>query len=86
MSNRKHTLRTSAFALTGAVGTVVPLTAMTPAAHAEVALKPLVAKTPLHNRLDSGGNGYWAYDNFTRTRTLTYLGKSVDRARGRGSA
>jgi len=84
LSNRKRTLQTSAFALTGAVATVVPLTAMTPAEQAKVAPKPLVAKTLLHNRLDSGGKGYWAYDNFTRTLTLTYLGKSTDRARGEG--
>jgi len=84
LSNRKRTLQTSAFALTGAAATVVPLTAMTPAEQAKVAPKPLVAKTLLHNRLDSGGKGYWAYDNFTRTLTLTYLGKSTDRARGEG--
>jgi len=84
LSNRKCTLQTSAFALTGAAATVVPLTAMTPAAQAKVTPKPLVAKTLPHNRLDSGGNGYWAYDNFTRTLTLTYLGKSTDRARGEG--
>jgi len=84
LSNRKRTLQTSAFALTGAAATVVPLAAMTPAEQAKVAPKPLVAKTLLHNRLDSGGKGYWAYDNFTRTLTLTYLGKSTDRARGEG--
>jgi len=84
LSNRKCTLWTSAFALTGAAATVVPLTAMTPAAQAKVTPKPLVAKTLPYNRLDSGGNGYWAYDNFTRTLTLTYLGKSTDRARGEG--
>jgi anti-sigma-K factor RskA len=85
LSNWKHTPWTSAFALTGAAATVVPLTAMTPAAQAKVAPEPLVAKTLLHDRLDSGANGYWAYDNFTRTLILTYLGKPTDRARGKGS-
>lgn len=51
-----------------------------PAAQAKVAPKPLVARTLLHNRLDSGGNSYWAYNNFTRTLILTYLGKSTDPA------
>jgi hypothetical protein len=85
LPDSKHTLRTSGFALTGAATTVVPLTARIPAAQAKVAPKPLVAKTLLHNRLDSGGNGYWAYDNFTQTLTLTCLGKLTDRARGEGS-
>ncbi len=85
MSNRKHTLWPSAFALTGGAPAVVPLAAMTPAAQAKVAPKSLAVKTLLHNRLDSGGNGYWAYDHFTRTLTFTCLGKSIDRARGEGS-
>jgi len=84
MSNRRHTLRTPAFPPTGAAATVVPLTAMTPAAQAKVAPKPLAAKTLLPKRLGSGGNGYWANDNFTRTPTFTYLGKSTGRARGEG--
>ena len=84
MSNRKHTLWTSAFALTGTAATAAPIMAMTPAAQATVAPKPLVARTMLHNRLDSGGHGYWAYDNFTRTLTLTHPGKPTDRARGKG--
>ncbi len=85
MSNRKHTLWTSAFALTGAAPAVVPVAAMTPAAQAKVAPKSLAARTLLHSRLDSGGNGYRAHDHFTRTLTLTCLGKSTGRARGEGS-
>ena len=54
MSNRKHTLRTSAVALTGAAARGASTTAMTPAAQPKVAPKPLVAKAPPHNRLDSG--------------------------------
>jgi hypothetical protein len=35
----------------------------------------LTATTRIVNRYDSGGNGNWAYDTFTRTLTVTYLGK-----------
>ena len=85
MSNRKYTPWTSAFTLTGTAATEAPIMAMTPAAQATVAPEPLVATTLLHNRLYSGGNGYWADDNFTRTLTLTHPGKPTDRARGKGS-
>jgi hypothetical protein len=34
------------------------------------------AVTQVRNRPDSGGNGYWANDKFTRTLTLTYQGKT----------
>jgi hypothetical protein len=40
----------------------------------------VTATTQLRNRPDGGGNGYWAYDNFTRTLQLHYLGKSTDPA------
>ncbi len=85
LSNRKHTLRASAFALTGAAPAVVPLAAMTPAAQAVVAPKSPAARTLPHSRLDSAGNGYWAYDHFTPALALTYPGQSAGRARGEGS-
>lgn len=34
----------------------------------------VTATTRIINRLDSGGNGDWAYDGFTRVLTVNYLG------------
>ena len=78
MNARKSLLTTAllsagAFAvLTGAAGTAVASAATHPA--------PTTAVTKITSRLDSGGNGNWATDKFTRTLALTYLGKSKDPA------
>jgi hypothetical protein len=44
--------------------------AVTPASRGTV-----TSVTHIHNRYDSGGNGNWAYDTFSRTLTVSYLGK-----------
>lgn len=49
-------------------------------ASAAVTPHPVTAITQLHNRPDGGGNGTWAKDNFKRTLTEHYLGKSTDPA------
>jgi hypothetical protein len=36
---------------------------------------PVTSVTKIVNRTDGGGGGTWAYDSFTRTLNLTYLGK-----------
>lgn len=69
----KALLSAGAFAvLAGSAGTAVASAATHPA--------PTTAVTKITSRYDSGGNGNWATDNFTRTLALTYLGKSKDPA------
>jgi hypothetical protein len=41
------------------------------------AARPVTAVMTIVGRNDSGGGGIWAMDNFTRTLTLYYLGKST---------
>jgi hypothetical protein len=68
----KALLSAGAFAvLAGSAGTAVA------SAHT---VAPVTTVTHLINRNDGGGNGTWAYDTFTRTMTLNYLGKSTDPA------
>ena len=47
------------------------------AAAARQAPRPVTAVMTIVGRNDSGGGGIWAMDNFTRTLTLYYLGKST---------
>jgi hypothetical protein len=73
MFARNATRATALAAL--AAGAAVALAGLAGAATAAPVHGQLTATTRIVNRYDSGGAGNWAYDTFTRTLTVTYLGK-----------
>lgn len=73
---RKSIVGTVAASVIGLAGIGGSLAMATGASAATLpANHTVTATTTLHNRPDSGGNGNWATDNFTRTLQLHYLGK-----------
>jgi hypothetical protein len=75
MSQRTTKLIASAAAAASLLG-VVGLTASSASAATHRTVTT-TATTQIRNRPDSGGNGYWANDKFTRVLSLTYQGKAT---------
>jgi len=81
MSSRRTKLAAIASAIVAGGALTASLAAMP--AHAATASPAIAAAPPttitavtnIINRPDNGGGGVWANDSFTRTLTLTYLGK-----------
>jgi hypothetical protein len=75
---RKSSLFASAATVAAFAGIAFGAVGTTAHAATFAASRTVTATTQLHNRPDGGGNGTWAYDTFSRTLQLHYLGKSAD--------
>jgi hypothetical protein len=66
--------RVLGLATAAAIAASVPATLLAGSASAAVH-HPVTSVTHITNRADGGGGGTWAYDTFSRTLTVNYLGK-----------